>query len=89
MRAGALLLQYAAGAQGFEQQLSPGTEFDGELCFHPGVYPLRAHIGAAPSDLDALLDTHADALAVQPFLERHPVLLAARRAWRRWPPRSG
>lgn len=30
----ALLLQYAAGAQGFEQQLSPGTEFDGELS-HP------------------------------------------------------
>jgi len=84
----ALLLQYAAGAQGFEQQLSPGTEFDGELCFYPGAYPLRAqirrqenvrplaHIGAAPSDLDTLLDTHADALAVQPFLERHPVLLA-------------
>jgi hypothetical protein len=97
----ALLLQYAAGAQGFEQQLSPGTEFDGELCFHPGAYPLHAqirrqenvrplaHVGAAPSDLDTLLDTHADALAVQPFLERNPVLLTARRAWRRWPPRSG
>ena len=35
-----------------------------------------ARIGAAPSDLDILLDTHANALAVQPFLERHPVLLA-------------
>ena len=30
---------------------------------------------AAPSDLDTLLDTHATALAAQPFLERHPVLL--------------
>lgn len=84
----ALLLQYAAGAQGFEQQLAPGTEFDGELCFYPGAYPLRAQvrrqdkvrplagIGATPSDLDTLLDAHANALAVQPFLERHPVLLA-------------
>ncbi|CAH0318911.1 hypothetical protein SRABI118_05166 [Massilia sp. Bi118] len=83
----ALLLQYAAGAQGFELQLAPGTEFDGELRFYPGAYPLRAQIRrqentrplvslAAPlSDLDTLLDTHADALAVQPFLERHPVLL--------------
>jgi hypothetical protein len=84
----ALLLQYAVGAQGFEQQFAPGTEFDGELCFYPSAYPLRAQlkrqdeirplagIGAAPSDLDALLDTYAGALAVQPFLERHPVLLA-------------
>jgi hypothetical protein len=83
----ALLLQYAAGAQGFELQLAPGTEFDGELCFYPGAYPLRAQIkrqdntrplaslSASPSDLETLLDTHADALAVQPFLERHPVLL--------------
>ena len=55
------LLQYAAGAQGFEQQLAPGTEFDGELCFYPSAYPLRAqfrrqdkvralaHIGTAPT----------------------------------------
>jgi SWIM zinc finger len=84
----ALLQQYAAGTQGFEQQLAPGTEFDGELCFYPGAYPLRAqirrqenvrplgHVGAALPDLDALLDSYANALAVQPFLERHPVLLA-------------
>jgi hypothetical protein len=83
----ALLLQYAAGAQGFEQQLAPGTVFDGELCFYPGAFPLRAQIKrqenmrplanmppAAPG-LDTLLDTYAEALAVQPFLERHPVLL--------------
>jgi hypothetical protein len=83
----ALLLQYAVGAQGFELQLSPGTEFDGELCFYPSAYPLRAQVkrqentrpfasmAAPPSSLDTLLDTYADALAVQPFLERHPVLL--------------
>jgi hypothetical protein len=28
-----------------------------------------------PSGLDVLLDAHADALSVQPFLERHPALL--------------
>jgi hypothetical protein len=82
----ALHLQYAVGAQGFEQQLAPGTEFDGDLCFYPSAYPLRAQIrrqdearplttGVDPSDLDGLLGTYADALAAQPFLERHPVLL--------------
>jgi hypothetical protein len=82
----ALHLQYAAGTQGFEQQLAPGTAFDGDLCFYPGAWPLRAQVRrqddvrplsaiAAPSSLDALQDAYADALAVQPFLERQPVLL--------------
>jgi hypothetical protein len=83
----ALLLQYAAGTQGFEQQLAPGTAFDGELCFYPSAYPLRAqikrqenmrpfaNIPSAVCGLDTLLDTYSEALAVQPFLERHPVLL--------------
>ena len=82
----AVHVQYAVGTQGFEQQLAPGTAFDGDLCFHPSAWPLRAQIRrhddvqslsaiAAPSSLDALLDMYADAVAVQPFLERHPVLL--------------
>jgi len=83
----ALLLQYAAGTQGFDLQLAPGTAFDGELCFYPSAWPLRAQVkrqenmrplsamAAPPSDLDSLLDTYAHALAAQPFLERHPVLL--------------
>jgi len=83
----ALLLQYAAGTQGFDLQLAPGTAFDGELCFYPSAYPLRVQIkrqenmrplralATPPSDLDSLLDTYAAALSVQPFLERHPVLL--------------
>lgn len=82
----ALHLQYAVGTQGFEQQLAPGTAFDGDLCFYPSAWPLRAQIQrqndvqplsaiAGPSSLDALQDTYADALAAQPFLERHPVLL--------------
>ncbi|MFS2021013.1 SWIM zinc finger family protein [Massilia sp. CT11-108] len=82
----ALHLQYAVGTQGFEQQLAPGTTFDGDLCFYPSAWPLRAQIRhqddvqplsaiAGPSSLDTLQDTYADALAAQPFLERHPVLL--------------
>jgi hypothetical protein len=82
----ALHLQYAVGTQGFEQQLAPGTGFDGDLCFYPSAWPLRAQIRrqddvqplaaiAEPSSLDTLQDTYADALAAQPFLERQPVLL--------------
>lgn len=82
----AQLLQYAAGTQGFERQLAPGTEFDGALCYYPSAYPLRALIQRqdepqplagmpTATSLDELLDAYADALAVQPFLERHPVLL--------------
>ena len=82
----ALHLQYAVGTQGFEQQLAPGTAFDGDLCFYPSAWPLRAQIRhqddvrplsaiAGPSSLDTLQGTYADALAAQPFLERHPVLL--------------
>jgi hypothetical protein len=84
----ALVLQYAVGAQGFEQQFAPGTEFDGELCFYPSAYPLRAQVRRqensrrlaevtpSPSGLDVLLDSYAHALAVQPFLDRYPALLA-------------
>lgn len=82
----ALHLQYAVGTQGFDQQLAPGTAFDGDMCFYPSAWPLRALVQrqgearsfdtiAAPCDVDTLLDTHATALAAQPFLERLPVLL--------------
>lgn len=83
----ALLLHYSAGAQGFDKPLGVGTEFDGELCFYPGAWPLRALIrqqsglgpiaAAAPSPpgFDATLDNYADALAAQPFLERFPMAL--------------
>lgn len=87
----ALLLHYAAGTQGFELAIAPDTVFDGELCFYPGAWPLRAQLkqqgktGALddvglPASLDALLDRHADALAANPFLERHPALLDGLRA---------
>jgi hypothetical protein len=85
----ALLLQFAAGAQGFEQTLPVGMEFDGELCFYPSAEPLRALIlrqsEAMPLDdasipttgsFGSLLDAYAGALANQPFLERWPAILA-------------
>ena len=108
----ALVLQYAAGTQGFEQALNPGTAFDGALHFYPGAFPLRALVGqqsevrsladgpdSAPgisaagsagtgigvgtvetskagASIDKLLDAYAHALAVQPFLDRFPALLA-------------
>lgn len=83
----ALLLQHAVGPQGFEQNFSAGTEFDGELCFYPGALPLRALVrqqspvmplaSALPpaSTVAALLDAHADALARQPFLDSWPVFM--------------
>lgn len=83
----ALLLHFAAGPQGFEQAISAGTQFEGELCFYPGACPLRALIKESgttlplamfpaeqPSFLDAM-DSYADALAAQPFLERYPLAL--------------
>ncbi|CAN7584066.1 SWIM zinc finger family protein [Massilia sp. LjRoot122] len=84
----ALLLQFAAGAQGFEHTLPAGTQFDGELCFYPGALPLRALVRqqsptsplvdapASRLDLASLLDRYADALACQPFLDSWPAILA-------------
>lgn len=84
----AMLLHYSAGGQGFDTMLPAGTEFDGALCFYPGAWPLRALVReqsgsrpigpVAPSpDLDTALDGYAGALAVQPFVERYPLMLDA------------
>jgi hypothetical protein len=84
----ALLLHYAAGSQGFDQAIAVGTEFEAELCFYPGALPMRALVSQqspaqaiqtpmpATPDLATLLDRHADALAVHPFLDACPVMLA-------------
>ncbi|NHZ44313.1 SWIM zinc finger family protein [Massilia aquatica] len=85
----AMILQYAAGSLGYDKVLAPGTQFDGELCFYHGAYPLRALIrqqdafgtldttlAPAPT-LDAALAAYAGALARNPFLERFPLLLDA------------
>ena len=84
----ALLLQFAAGTQGFEQSVPVGTQFDGELCFYPGALPLRALVRqqAASTLIDdglpaghafpSLLGDYADALAHQPFLDSWPAILS-------------
>ncbi|HEX8610078.1 MAG TPA: SWIM zinc finger family protein [Telluria sp.] len=85
----AMILQYAAGSQGYDKVLAPGTQFDGELCFYPSAYPLRAllkqqdafgtldaALAPAPT-LDASLAAYAGALARNPFLDRFPLLLDA------------
>ncbi|WP_338758515.1 SWIM zinc finger family protein [Massilia sp. METH4] len=82
----AMLLHYSVGGQGFDVALPAGTEFDGALCFYPGAWPLRALIKeqsaarpigsiAACTDLGAALDDYANALAVQPFIDRYPMML--------------
>ncbi len=84
----AMLLHYAAGEQGFDVPLVAGTEFDGALCFYPGAWPLRALIGeqsgtrpigsiASSPEFDTALDGYAGALAVQPFIDRYPMMLDA------------
>ncbi|MES2260755.1 MAG: SWIM zinc finger family protein [Pseudomonadota bacterium] len=81
----ALVLHFAVGTQGFEHPLAVGTQFDGELNFYPGAWPLRALIKRQDS-LDAAVATpfppleqslhdYADALALNPFLERYPLAL--------------
>lgn len=84
----ALLLQFAAGTQGFEHTLPSGTQFDGELCFYPSALPLRALVreqsatmpltGTLPAQggVGALLEAYADALGKLPFLDSWPALLA-------------
>jgi hypothetical protein len=82
----ALLMHYSAGGQGFDAPLAAGTEFDGELCFYPGAWPLRTLVReqsatrplgsiAASPGLDMALDGYAGALAAQPFIDRYPMML--------------
>ncbi len=83
----AMVIQFAVGTQGFDRILAAGTEFDGELVFYPGALPLRAIIKtqegvstlaaelAPAAPLATLLAAYADALAVNPFLERFPMML--------------
>ncbi len=84
----AMVLHFAVGTQGFDKPLSVGTEFDAELAYYPGAWPLRAliktqgalgTIDAMPASLpalDASLHAYTEAIAVNPFLERYPLALA-------------
>lgn len=83
----AMLLQFSAGAQPLPPPLVPGTWHQGTLHFYPGATPLRVVFGAdvhlttasaapaAASDIGALLDAYADALAANPFIEHFPMQL--------------
>jgi hypothetical protein len=84
----ALLLSFAPPGQSLSAEDIPGTEFDADLCFHPGALPLRALVAerygtprplAAPAGAQpvrAALDAFAAALAAEPWRFDVPVLLA-------------
>lgn len=82
----ALLLDFAVGNKGFESHLNPGQAIDAELCYYPGLPPLRAlaRQGEPPGPaqglphaqtLDEALQRYAEALAQSPFLERYPLVI--------------
>ncbi|GGJ89123.1 hypothetical protein GCM10008939_36450 [Deinococcus aquiradiocola] len=77
----ALLLDFSAWGRPFPPALPPGQTVQAEVCSAPGTYPQRALLrGEAPVTtasphgegltLDALLDRHGAALALNPWLER-------------------
>jgi hypothetical protein len=81
----ALVLSFAPPGRPLDSSLVPGTEVAAELAFHPGALSLRALVieqgepvvakhPAGESVADALASWSA-ALALDPWLERWPVLL--------------
>lgn len=82
----ALVLQFAAGAQGFEHAFRLGAQIETDMLFYPGALPIRAMpagdrgpvdreprpLPAAPALVEAL-DEYSRALARQPWLERWPM----------------
>ncbi len=83
----ALILQFAHGAGAFAENFAAGSRFAADLTFWPGALPLRALLRArhgpperlttveGHATLGTFLDCAADALARQPWLERHPAIL--------------
>jgi hypothetical protein len=83
----ALLLDFAAPGQPLKANLLPGTSLDAELVFYPSNFPLRAavrqrHSRPEPCGLprghamvESLLNTYAEALARNPWIEVFPALL--------------
>lgn len=78
----ALILQFSMAGQPFAESFAPGSHQEAELTFWPGAYPQRAFLGKRLGDLapitdalpgvdsiDAFLDTVAQALGHQPWLE--------------------
>ncbi|MEU4163715.1 SWIM zinc finger family protein [Actinoplanes sp. NPDC026670] len=85
----ALVLSFAAPGQPLPTDLIPGTEFRGDLCFHPGAAPLRALVAERVSaaepfgspdgagSIRAGLSRWAALVASEPWRYDAPMLLAA------------
>lgn len=85
----ALLLSFAAYGQSLGGEPRPGTQLHADLHLYPGAVSLRAVLGvvhapAAPDDdgphaatLAGACDLVGGALALEPWLERHPVTVRA------------
>jgi hypothetical protein len=83
----ALILEFAVAGQHLAVDLLPGTSMEAELIFYPSNYPLRAAIKkrsnttrtskeiSGYSTSEQLLMTHADALALNPWIEALPAPL--------------
>jgi hypothetical protein len=82
----ALLLDFAHRSRPFDTHYPLGHSFTGDLVYYPSAYPQRAVLkegkgsySPIPHDkikladsVEAILDTYADALAVNPFLRYVP-----------------
>ncbi len=89
----ALLQDYAHRSRPFDAHYPPGQAFTGELIYYPSAYPQRAIVKERQGSytpipptaiklaetVEAILDTYADALALNPFLQYIPAGL--QRGW--------
>jgi hypothetical protein len=85
----ALVLTFAAPGRPLPADLIPGTEFRGDLCFHPGAAPLRAIVAERASAAEpfgspdgagtirAALSRWASLLAADPWRSDAPMLLSS------------
>lgn len=82
-----LLLDFAFGGQGFEQDWKVGMAVEGELVYYPGSYPQRALLKsfeasrrafqtpAGFADLSDFADAYAAAVGANPWLFHFPALI--------------
>jgi hypothetical protein len=83
----ALLLQFAAQAQGFEASFVAGTRFQGDLVFYPSASPLRASLISRTDEIERFdkipeaspptlaIEEYANAVAKVPWCELWPLRL--------------
>jgi hypothetical protein len=89
----ALVLGFAAHGQALDEHLAVGTTIEADLFRYPGAVALRAlighvHVPARPAgdlhdrlpagSIGQLCDEVGEALAVEPWLERHPAVVRCR-----------